>query len=172
MPSFALSNEPPSGDHLGCLCHRPEFQSLSRRIGAELSRRSLVAGMAAAISSLGLLGPPRPRRPRQAIRPRPPFLPICGYSTASPARCAKQSACSSTVTGSKRSGRQPATSRWRASDRLRGQGSDAGPNRRALAFDLCGASAPDTHGRRCRLHLSCRERRGGAHADARLHDGS
>jgi hypothetical protein len=54
MASFALSNETPSGGHLGCLCHRPEFQSLSRRIGAELSRRSLVAGMAAAISSLGL----------------------------------------------------------------------------------------------------------------------
>ena len=63
MPSFALSNETPSGDHLGCLCHRPEFQSLSRRIGAELSRRSLVAGMAAAISSLGLLRPAATQTP-------------------------------------------------------------------------------------------------------------
>ncbi len=44
-------------DHVGCCCHSPELLSVSRRIDASLSRRGLVAGMAAAISSLGLPNP-------------------------------------------------------------------------------------------------------------------
>ncbi len=43
--------------HVGCLCHRPEIRSLSRRIGADLSRRGFVAGMAASIGSLSLSRP-------------------------------------------------------------------------------------------------------------------
>jgi hypothetical protein len=54
MPSSASVSKTLSGDHLGCLCHRPELQAISRRIGADLSRREVVAGMAAAISSFGL----------------------------------------------------------------------------------------------------------------------
>lgn len=54
MPSSASVNKTPSGDHLGCPCHSPELQAISRRIGADLSRREVVAGMAAAISSFGL----------------------------------------------------------------------------------------------------------------------
>jgi imidazolonepropionase-like amidohydrolase len=54
MLSYTSADETVPSDHVGCLCHRPEIQSLSGRIGAELSRRGLVAGMAAAISSLGL----------------------------------------------------------------------------------------------------------------------
>jgi imidazolonepropionase-like amidohydrolase len=42
--------------HAGCLCHRPEIQSVTRRISADLSRRGFVAGMAA---STGMLGLPR-----------------------------------------------------------------------------------------------------------------
>jgi imidazolonepropionase-like amidohydrolase len=40
--------------HAGCLCHRPEIQSLTRRITADLSRRGFVAGMAASTGLLGL----------------------------------------------------------------------------------------------------------------------
>ena len=42
--------------HAGCLCHRPEIQSLTRRISTDLSRRGFVAGMAA---SAGLFGLPK-----------------------------------------------------------------------------------------------------------------
>ena len=38
----------------GCLCHRPEIQSLTRRISADLSRRGFVAGMAASAGLFGL----------------------------------------------------------------------------------------------------------------------
>lgn len=37
-----------------CLCHRPEVQTLTNRINADLSRRGFVVGMAASIASLGL----------------------------------------------------------------------------------------------------------------------
>lgn len=40
--------------HVNCLCHRPEIQSLSRRISADLSRRGFIAGVTASIASLGL----------------------------------------------------------------------------------------------------------------------
>ena len=33
----------------GCLCHRPEFHSLTRRLGADLSRRGFVAGATASM---------------------------------------------------------------------------------------------------------------------------
>src|SRR5260221_2043010 len=33
----------------GCLCHRPEIHALNRRLGADLSRRGLVAGAAASM---------------------------------------------------------------------------------------------------------------------------
>jgi imidazolonepropionase-like amidohydrolase len=42
------------GEPRGCLCHRPEFQSLTRRINADLSRRGFVAGVGASIASLCL----------------------------------------------------------------------------------------------------------------------
>ena len=41
--------------HAGCPCHSPEVQSLTRRIGAELSRRGFVAGVGASVASLGLV---------------------------------------------------------------------------------------------------------------------
>jgi imidazolonepropionase-like amidohydrolase len=46
----------PSSDRqaLGCLCCRPEIQTLTRRINAKLSRRGFVAGAGAAIAGLGL----------------------------------------------------------------------------------------------------------------------
>ncbi|HXA25357.1 MAG TPA: amidohydrolase family protein, partial [Acetobacteraceae bacterium] len=40
--------------HAGCLCHRPEIQSLTHRINADLSRRGFVAGMAASAGLFGL----------------------------------------------------------------------------------------------------------------------
>jgi len=42
------------GQALGCLCCRPEIQTLTRRINAKLSRRGFVAGAGAAIAGLGL----------------------------------------------------------------------------------------------------------------------
>ncbi len=48
------SNEPDLAGHAGCLCHRHEVQSLTRRIGADLSRRGFVAGVGASLASLGL----------------------------------------------------------------------------------------------------------------------
>ena len=57
--------------HLGCLCHRPEIGSLTRRISADLSRRGFVAGMAGSVASLGL---PRPAG-AQAV-PAQPSRPI------------------------------------------------------------------------------------------------
>lgn len=38
----------------GCLCHRPEIQSLTRRLALDVSRRGVVAGIATSIASLGL----------------------------------------------------------------------------------------------------------------------
>lgn len=40
--------------HAGCPCHSPQLQSLTRRIGADLSRRGFVAGVGASVASLGL----------------------------------------------------------------------------------------------------------------------
>ncbi len=37
-----------------CFCHRPEIQTLTNRINADLSRRGFVVGMAASIATLGL----------------------------------------------------------------------------------------------------------------------
>ncbi|MEO9191732.1 MAG: amidohydrolase family protein [Acetobacteraceae bacterium] len=57
----------------GCLCHGPEIQSLTRRIGADLSRRGFIAGAATTIPSLGLFksaraqSPPVPEHPPRPI---------------------------------------------------------------------------------------------------------
>ena len=54
--------------HTGCLCHRPELQSLTRRIEAALSRRGFVAGLSASVASLGLF-PNASAQPAQPSRP-------------------------------------------------------------------------------------------------------
>ncbi len=54
-----------TGAHVGCLCHRPEIQALSRRITTDLSRRGFVGGVAAA---LAVFGAPR----IAAAQPAPP----------------------------------------------------------------------------------------------------
>ena len=57
--------------HAGCLCHRPELHSLTRRISADLSRRGVVAAMAASLALLGLPQPigaqPLPVQPARPI---------------------------------------------------------------------------------------------------------
>ena len=45
MLSCAQVDKPDAAGSVGCLCHRPEIQSLTRRIGADLSRRSLIVGV-------------------------------------------------------------------------------------------------------------------------------
>ena len=52
MLSCSAVEETVSTSHTGCLCHRPEITSLSKRIGAELSRRGFIAGAAAALPAL------------------------------------------------------------------------------------------------------------------------
>ena len=56
MFSFTSGDTAALAGHVGCLCHRQEIRSLTRRIGTDLSRRGFVAGMTA---SIGSLGPPR-----------------------------------------------------------------------------------------------------------------
>jgi hypothetical protein len=51
----SISNHSDLASHAGCVCHGPEVQSLSRRIGADFSRRGFVAGMGVSVASLGLL---------------------------------------------------------------------------------------------------------------------
>jgi hypothetical protein len=57
------------GGARGCLCHRPEIQTLTRRINADLSRRGFVAGAGASIAALGL--PRRARAETLSELPRP-----------------------------------------------------------------------------------------------------
>ncbi|HEY2537968.1 MAG TPA: amidohydrolase family protein [Stellaceae bacterium] len=60
--------------HAGCLCHGPEIHSLTRRIGADLSRRGFVAGMAASIASLGLPNLASAQSAAAPVRPSRPIL--------------------------------------------------------------------------------------------------
>jgi len=54
MPSCASVSKTLASDHLGCGCHGPKLQAVSRRIAAQLSRRGVLAGIAAAISPFRL----------------------------------------------------------------------------------------------------------------------
>lgn len=68
MFSCTSGSDTGAAGHTGCLCHRPEIQSLTRRINADISRRGFVAGMAATVASLGL---PAAAQPAPAGPPRP-----------------------------------------------------------------------------------------------------
>ena len=52
MLSCTAVDETVSTHSAGCLCHRPEMASLSKRIGADLSRRGFIAGASAALPAL------------------------------------------------------------------------------------------------------------------------
>lgn len=47
--------------HAGCLCHRPEIRSLTRRLGREMSRRGFVAASLASVAAPALAQPTAPR---------------------------------------------------------------------------------------------------------------
>lgn len=49
--------EAASAPHLGCLCHRPEIRSLTRRLGREITRRGFVAASLAAVAAPALAQP-------------------------------------------------------------------------------------------------------------------
>lgn len=70
MLSCASGDETVPAVHVGCLCRRPEIRSLTRRMGADLSRRGFVAGMAAALSAAGLPASSG-AQPVPARRPQP-----------------------------------------------------------------------------------------------------
>jgi imidazolonepropionase-like amidohydrolase len=57
MLSCSTVDETAPTTQIGCLCHRPEIQSLTRRLAADLSRRSFIGGMAAVFPSLVLAQP-------------------------------------------------------------------------------------------------------------------
>ena len=71
MFSRASGDTADLGGHAGCLCHRPEIHALTRRIGADLSRRGFGAAIAASIALLGLpklaAAQPTPARPSRPI---------------------------------------------------------------------------------------------------------
>lgn len=70
MLSCAQVDKPDAAGSVGCLCHRPEIQSLTRRIGADLSRRSFIGGIAAATSTLAVsrrAGAQAPEPPRPVV---------------------------------------------------------------------------------------------------------
>jgi imidazolonepropionase-like amidohydrolase len=71
MFSCTPGDAPAPAGHVGCLCHRPEIQALSRRLTVDLSRRGFVAGLTASAAALGLPAPvkaqPGPGRPSGPI---------------------------------------------------------------------------------------------------------
>lgn len=44
----------------GCVCHKPEFHSITRRVNTDLSRRGFLVGAAASASVFSALGLPTP----------------------------------------------------------------------------------------------------------------
>lgn len=55
---FACTTLTESAGHIGCLCHKPAFHAVSRRIDVEMSRRGFVAGMTISAAALVMLGFP------------------------------------------------------------------------------------------------------------------
>jgi imidazolonepropionase-like amidohydrolase len=70
---FSCTVAEPTGSAVGrvCLCHRPEIQTLTRRIGSQLSRRGFVAGAGASIAALGV---PRRAKAETVSEPTRPIL--------------------------------------------------------------------------------------------------
>lgn len=60
MLNCAPEEAVPAG-HAGCLCHRPEIRSLTRRLGREMSRRGFVAASLASMAAPALAQPAAPR---------------------------------------------------------------------------------------------------------------
>ncbi|KAB1074097.1 metal-dependent hydrolase family protein [Methylobacterium planeticum] len=71
MLSCTSGDEAVPAHDSGCLCHRPEIRSLTRRLGTNLSRRGFVTGIAAAVSAAGL-----PSGGVAQPAPVPPQVPI------------------------------------------------------------------------------------------------
>jgi len=69
MFSCTLAEPTESVCGTGCLCHRPEMQTLTRRINSQLSRRGFVAG-----ASIAALGVPRRAKAETAAGPPRPIL--------------------------------------------------------------------------------------------------
>ena len=129
------------GQALGCLCCRPEIQTLTRRINAKLSRRGFVAGAGAAIAGLGLANSARAQVAQPA--PQPPialtnFLLFDGKSGALRGGLSlliEGGRIKSIATGEPTAAPEGA----RAID-CGGRVVDPGPDRRALAFGVRSAA--------------------------------
>ena len=165
------SGDQPEAVGQGCSCCRGELQVLTRRITADLSRRGFVAGIGASVAALGL--------PRVGARPRRVRSDAADHlHEFSPVRREVQRlarrACARRRSGADQGGRDRRRSRSRrgAQNRLRRPGRHAGTDRRALALHVRRAADRNAVLGGYRLHLPRRERRGRAHADARLHHGS
>jgi hypothetical protein len=165
------SDDQPEAAGQGCLCCRGELQSLTHRITADLSRRGFVAGIGASIAALGL---PRPARAQNASDPTQPiiftnFLLFDGKSKAlrgGLALIVEVGRIKAVATGNP-AGPEGART-------IDCGGRVVMPGLIDAHWHCMFAALPDPHAVRGgrRLYLSGRERRGGAHADARLHHGS
>lgn len=65
---FTCTTLADNAHQIGCVCHKPEFHAMTRRINADLSRRGFVAGMGASLATLATLGLPARAR-AQSARP-------------------------------------------------------------------------------------------------------
>ena len=171
MFSCSSGDQPEAKGSQGCACCGGELQSLTRRINADLSRRGFVAGIGASLAALGL---PRAARAQGASNPTPPivftnFLLFDGKSNALRGGLASHRRRRADQGGRDR---DPSGAGRGAHDRLRRPRRDAGTDRRALALHFRRAADPNSDFGGGRLYLPGRQRRGGAHADARLHHDS
>jgi imidazolonepropionase-like amidohydrolase len=53
--------------HVGCLCHRPEFHAVTRKVGFDLTRRGFVAGSVVSVGLLTGLGLPKRAKAQTAV---------------------------------------------------------------------------------------------------------
>jgi imidazolonepropionase-like amidohydrolase len=63
---FACTELTDNAHEIGCLCHKPEFHAITRRINADLSRRGFMAGVGASAAALATLGLPAHARAQSA----------------------------------------------------------------------------------------------------------
>jgi imidazolonepropionase-like amidohydrolase len=55
---FACTTLSDNAGHIGCLCHKPAFHAVTRKVSSELSRRGFVAGAGGSLAALTAFGLP------------------------------------------------------------------------------------------------------------------
>ncbi|MGH6762682.1 MAG: amidohydrolase family protein [Phyllobacterium sp.] len=72
---FACTTLTDNASHITCLCHKPEFHAITRRINMDLSRRGFIAGAGTSVAALATLGLPA-RASAQAAAPSAPEVTV------------------------------------------------------------------------------------------------